>query len=60
MKSCDIAVSLLPATMHIPLAEEAVRQGEVVEVCDHSRGRRKRKSQATERERMNEVLYVIE
>ena len=25
--SCDVAVSLLPATMHIPLAEQAISQG---------------------------------
>ena len=27
LSTCDVAVSLLPATMHIPLAEEAIRQG---------------------------------
>ena len=27
LKSCDIGVSLLPATMHLPIAEEAIRQG---------------------------------
>ena len=27
IRSCDIGVSLLPATMHLPIAEEAVRQG---------------------------------
>jgi saccharopine dehydrogenase-like NADP-dependent oxidoreductase len=27
VKSCDVAISLLPATMHIPIAEECINQG---------------------------------
>jgi alpha-aminoadipic semialdehyde synthase len=27
MRDCDVALSLLPAHMHIPLAQEAIRQG---------------------------------
>ena len=26
IRDCDVAISLLPATMHMPLAEEAIRQ----------------------------------
>ena len=27
IRDCDLVLSLLPATMHIPIAEEAIRQG---------------------------------
>ena len=27
MRNCDVVVSLLPANMHIPIAQEAIRQG---------------------------------